>query len=381
MSSPDQPAAGGVPAGSLEADANGVADSAAIDPRNTHLARELKYDRQLMVARFDPLGSTIVSAALRNPAQRWHLATGKQTDLVGHTSWPRGIAFTPDGKTLLTAGYDGALCWWPLEDEVPTPSRRVIAHKGWIRAIAISPDGKTVATCGNDQLVKLWSVADGKLIEEFRGHKSHVFNLVFHPAGGHLITCELKGVIIDWDLETMREARRFNGSALYVFDKPFRIDAGGAWSMAISTDGKYFACGGYDEVVGVLTNCNRAFGVLFAWDQTEPVTQFRFPKKFDSIMTGLRFHPDGFLIGVTGTNGNAYMGFWKMGQEHPFHELKLASDAFDLDLHSNGTTLAVAHFDGVLRLYSMLPKPADAEPDNVEPDNVEPDNAEAEKPL
>ena len=72
----------------------------------------------------------------------------------------------------------------------------------------------------------------------------------------------------------------------------------------------------------------------------------------------MAFHPDGFLAGVGGGNGGA-LWFWKPDQAQAFYTLKLPANARDLDLHPDGRRLAVASFDGVLRIYDMAePAPA-----------------------
>ena len=95
---------------------------------------------------------------------------------------PQCAAITPDGKRMLITcdtltDEERTVCVVDWAAESVTRIR--IPGGTSLRGIAVSPDGKSIATCGNDQLVKLWDAADGTLLREFAGHKSHVYNLTF----------------------------------------------------------------------------------------------------------------------------------------------------------------------------------------------------------
>lgn len=327
---------------------------AAADPAKTHLLPlVLKHTSPLLSCRFDRTGRYVFAGAEDFSIRRFLLEAGEQTALQGHASWVRGLAFLHDDATLVSAGYDGRLLWWPLAEAAPSPLRDVQAHQGWVRAIAVSPEGSRLATCGNDKLVKLWSSADGAALGELAGHESHVYNVAFHPASGQLASVDLKANIKVWDTAAGALLREFKAADLHKYDETFRADIGGARSIAFSPDGKYLACGGMTNVSNAFAGIGNPAAVLLDWETGEKV-QLHVPKEnLNAVTWGLRFHAEGYLIAQAGGGSGGRLLFYRPDAANDFFQLGLENSGRDMDLHPDGRRLAVAHVDGQVRLYLM----------------------------
>jgi WD40 repeat protein len=317
------------------------------------LAKELKHTSPLVGCRIDPSGTFVFAGAQDNAVVRWDLASGKKAALAGHKSWVRALAFEPASKTLYSGDWTGRVLAWPLADEKPAPKWDIDAHgRRWVRALAVSPDGKLLASVGNDRRVCLWSAADGKPVRAWEGHDSHVYNVAFHPGGKSLVSADLKGVVKEWDVKDGKLVRQLDAGVLYKYDGTFRADIGGVRGMAFSPDGALLACSGITDVANAFAGVGKPLVVLFDWKGGKRKHLLRPKANFQGTAWGVAFHPDGFVIGVGGGNGGE-LWFWKPDTGENFHTFKLPNNARDLSLHPDGRRLAVAFYDGGVRVYEM----------------------------
>src|SRR6059058_2708085 len=71
-----------------------------------------------------------------------------------HASYASGCVLLPDGKTLISGGYDGVLLWHDVATRACI--RRVNAHHFWSWQMAVSPDGKRIATTTGQYVPAGW---------------------------------------------------------------------------------------------------------------------------------------------------------------------------------------------------------------------------------
>src|SRR5262249_55040672 len=101
--------------------------------------------------------------------------------LSGHTLRIVALAFTPDGKTLASGGWNGQLGFWNVKRGENLAFLR--GHNNSFNQVAISPDGGTIATAGDDSSVRLWNVARRQEIAVLQGHGDIVNDLAFSSDG------------------------------------------------------------------------------------------------------------------------------------------------------------------------------------------------------
>ncbi len=336
--------------------ASNLADP-AIDPKAAHVAAQWKHGRPIISCRFDPVGEYLFATSEDNHVVRWEVATGKKVVMPGHETWARGIAFSADGKTVVTSGYDDRLIWWNARDEQPKPVRTVVAHEGWIRTIAVSPDGKWLVSGANDRLLKLWDLKEGKLVRQFTGHESHIYSTLFHPDGEHLLSGDLKGQVKQWEISSGKLLHTFDGKALHTYNGGQGVDYGGVRSMSLSPDKKFLACAGLHKATNPLGAVNEPLVMIFDW-ATQKVVKSLVGAGIRGIAWRALYHSKGFLVGVSGGAGGGFLVFWKPDQEKEFHKFKLPDTIREMDLHPDGIQVATAHYDGSVRICKLVAKAA-----------------------
>ena len=328
--------------------------SAAVDVKATHVAAFLKHSSPILACRFSPAADSVFFAAEDYQVWRWRWQQeGPATPFVGHNSWVRAIGFSPDGKTLVTGGYDGQLIWWDAQADEPRPLRELAAHQGWIRALAVSPDGSWVTTVGNDLAVRVWRMDDGSLARELAGHESHIYNVVFHPHEPAMVTGDLKANLFHWDFTSDEPVRKLKVESFYKYDKGFRADIGGFRGLVFNADGTRLAGAGMINVTNAFAGVGNPAVVEIDWASGEQTIQHESKSKLRGVAWGVALHPQPLAIGVNGGAAGGYLLFWRPGEKEEHHSFKLPNTGRDLDMASDCLHLVTAHYDRHVRICRM----------------------------
>ena len=135
----------------------------------------------------------------------WHYLkrqehAGRRTLVGPHFGAVTALAFSPDGKRLVSAGWHETVkVWDAAEARVVLDLDGRSGHRGNVLAAAFSRDGRWIATAGDDQTVRLWDAADGKPGHVLRGHKAAVTSVAFSPDGRLLASAGRDQVVKLWD--------------------------------------------------------------------------------------------------------------------------------------------------------------------------------------
>jgi WD40 repeat protein/serine/threonine protein kinase len=124
----------------------------------------------------------------------WDAQTGQELlSLKGHTGGAWSMAFSPDGKRLGSAAFDGMVKVWDAQTGQELLS--FPGHTASVSSVVFSPDGKRLATAsgGWDKQkklvrgdVKVWDATTGQELLLLKGHTGFVKSVVFSPDGKRL---------------------------------------------------------------------------------------------------------------------------------------------------------------------------------------------------
>jgi serine/threonine protein kinase len=199
--------------------------------------------------------------------QLFDIATGKPTaKLAGHPAIVQWVAFTPDGKTLVSDDVEHTVKIWDLSTGQPRLSLRAGTH------LALSPDGNTLATAGRGRDLYLWDVATGRRLAHVGDVPSQVHGMQFGPLGTQLaVACE-DGTVRLFDVRNIHDLPGHRPTE--------------AWAVAFAPDGKLLASAGDDHAIRL-------------WSVPE-FKQVAVIRGHTSLVASVAFSPDGRTLASGG---------------------------------------------------------------------------------
>ena len=180
----------------------------------------------------------------------WATCTGQPRQWKAHRGRAQSIDFTPDGRSVISAGGDGAVHLWDVE--TAALGRTFHGHTRDVNLARCSPDGKTIASCDDDGLVRLWDAANGKALEMLSSPElKEVSCVAWSPDSLSLAAGGTPGsIVLLWDIGSRQIQARLAG---HTDEVNF---------LAWSPDGKLLATASSDHTVRVWDRTGREQAVL-----------------------------------------------------------------------------------------------------------------------
>jgi WD40 repeat protein/serine/threonine protein kinase/DNA-binding SARP family transcriptional activator len=140
----------------------------------------------------------------------WDAATGERQRVLRQDpkkdQWGRAVDFSPDGKLVAGEGW-GNVFVWSVEDGGMVARMR----EQQVTALAFSPDGRRLVTGSLEGGLKVWEVETGRQLDSLSGNLGQVVDLAFSPDGAVLATSSSDGTLRLWDVGTGRQTLTLAG--------------------------------------------------------------------------------------------------------------------------------------------------------------------------
>ncbi len=135
----------------------------------------------------------------------WRVSTGEMLGVpLPHPKVVFTLAFSPDGRLLLTGAEDGHARFFVVATGAPLG--KPLIHEGTVSNVAFSPDGRTALTSsaggGEDQHVRVWDLPPEPFLGKPLIHGGVIINLAFSRDGRSLAAASDDRATDQWDLTT-----------------------------------------------------------------------------------------------------------------------------------------------------------------------------------
>ena len=249
-----------------------------------------------------------------------------------------GVAYTPDGKTVIAAHGDGLIQFWDPRNHEEVGTIDVLSEagargEGLLSDFTMSPDGRLLAVVGSHrdsprhrplQGVWMWNRIESRLVRRIEVESARLQCLAFSPEGASLATGDESGKIRLWDIASGEELLTL------------KLGETAIGGIAFSPDGMTLAATSLGNGIQLWDlGGGRALGAVDGGSQP--------------LALAPCFSPDGTLLVFGAPQGDVTL--WNRARSGPQLRVQVpAQDSMAISFSPDGSSLAVCS-DGTISVF------------------------------
>ncbi len=265
------------------------------------------------------------------------------------------VAFSPNGRYLLSGGKDRKLWLWNLKSGRLV--RTLVGHSDIISSVAFSSDSRYAISGSRDRTVRVWNVNNGRLLDTYRGHNGFVSSVNFSADGRYVLSGSYDKTLQFWDRRNARLIRRFKrGNWVLSMDISQKFALSGhrdrimrLWNLDTGKLRRSFRAYSYFMSVAFFPNANRIVSghtdnTLRIWDVASGRMLRRLWGHSGSVFS-VDVSSDGSKI-VSGSRDNT-VKLWNAYSGRLIHTFKHEDDVYSVKFTSDSSRIISAGNDGI----------------------------------
>ena len=287
-----------------------------------------------------------------------------------HSSWVRGVAWSPDGLFLATASDDQTIRIWDAQtfDLVST----LKGHSGEVATVAWSPDSSLLVSASLDGLLKVWAPPIEEAVKTLPGHSSGAVTVVWSPDGKFLASSSYDCNVNVWNALTYSLIGRIEGRRIAVFSVGWKGDSSSVLFTTESGEIRTYSipsgslllaqtvCNGYPcaGAWSPMSDCvvtTDSIGTVEVWNASSGERERTLRNKADTSVERLNacisFSPDGLLL--VAASHDETVSMWDFSTGGLLHAFVTEGEVYSLKWHPDGSKFLSISTGDTIQLWSV----------------------------
>ena len=281
------------------------------------LSHDHKLPTGVLGLAIEPSGARAYAACVDGAVYAVDTETGKMEAFEErHQSYASGCVLLPDGRTVISGGYDGQLLW----HDVATKRclLQVKAHHFWSWQLALSPDGQRLATVTGQYMpggwkyepapetepsVKVFDTQTGDRLAAY-SHTPPALSCAFTPDSRHLAVANMMGEVRVWDLQAGTKSKPVAQWTSPDFTSWGTVKThhycGGIYGLAFSPDGGTLLGCGMGPMGDPMAGNGKMTWQRWNWQKGERTDQIKDGQHGSGLMESVVWRPGGEHFAMAG---------------------------------------------------------------------------------